>query len=45
MQDKIIEKLFNEDIDGIAISVTESDFLAKRSHSKSDKSRYLGYHL
>ncbi len=37
MQDKIIEQLINEGIDGIAVAVTESDFLARSSMQKAIK--------
>jgi ribose transport system substrate-binding protein len=35
MQDKIIEQLINEGVDGIAVSVTESNFLARNSLQKA----------
>ncbi|WP_354625441.1 substrate-binding domain-containing protein [Psychromonas sp. MME2] len=37
IQDKIIEELLNEGVDGIAVAVTESRFLAKSSMQKAKK--------
>jgi ribose transport system substrate-binding protein len=35
MQDKIIEQLINEGVDGIAVAITESNFLARNSFQKA----------